>query len=59
MLLVGDDSPHDEEAMDMNGRMDPEKTDFVKVIADIEESLCVLSPTKEGLVGILFLLMFR
>ena len=31
MLIVGDDSPHDEEAMDMNGRTDPEKTDFVKV----------------------------
>ena len=31
MLLVGDNSPHDEEVMDMNGRMDPEKTDFVKV----------------------------
>lgn len=31
MLLVGDNSPHDEEVMDMNGRMDPEKTDFVKI----------------------------
>ena len=32
MLLVGDNSPHDEDVMEMNGRMDPEKTDFMKVI---------------------------
>ena len=32
MLLVGDNSPHDEDVIEMNGRMDPEKTDFMKVI---------------------------
>lgn len=31
MLLVGDDSPFDDEVMEMNGRMDPEKTDFMKI----------------------------
>jgi hypothetical protein len=32
MMLVGDDSPHIDDVVDMNGRMDPEQTDFLKVI---------------------------
>ncbi|CAI9716008.1 Hypothetical predicted protein [Octopus vulgaris] len=31
MLLVGDDSPHLDEVVNMNGRMDPQETDFVKI----------------------------
>lgn len=31
MLLVGDDSPHLDDVVNMNGRMDPQETDFVKV----------------------------
>lgn len=31
MLLVGDDSPHLDQVTEMNGRMDPQETDFVKV----------------------------
>jgi len=30
-MLVGDDSPHIDDVVDMNGRMDPEQTDFMKV----------------------------
>ena len=30
-MLVGDDSPHIDDVVDMNGRMDPEETDFMKV----------------------------
>lgn len=30
LLLVGDSSPHIEEAEEMNGRMLPEETDFMK-----------------------------
>jgi hypothetical protein len=33
MMLVGDDSPHIDDVVDMNGRMDPEQTDFLKVIS--------------------------
>ncbi|CAE1284684.1 unnamed protein product [Acanthosepion pharaonis] len=31
MLLVGDDSPHLDDVVNMNGRMDPQETDFVKI----------------------------
>lgn len=31
MMLVGDDSPHIDDVVDMNGRMDPEETDFLKI----------------------------
>jgi hypothetical protein len=31
ILLVGDDSPHVDQVTDMNGRMDPQETDFMKV----------------------------
>jgi len=31
LILVGDDSPHMEEAVDMNGNMLPEQTDFMKI----------------------------
>lgn len=31
LMLVGDDSPHIDDVVDMNGRMDPEETDFLKV----------------------------
>lgn len=31
ILLVGDDSPHVDQVTDMNGRMDPQETDFMKI----------------------------
>ncbi|XP_064610298.1 protein NDRG3-like [Liolophura sinensis] len=31
LILVGDDSPHIDEVVDMNGRMDPQETDFMKI----------------------------
>lgn len=31
LLLVGDDSPHIDDVVDMNGRMLPEQTDFIKL----------------------------
>lgn len=31
LMLVGDDSPHMNDVVDMNGRMDPEETDFMKI----------------------------
>ncbi|XP_076470455.1 protein NDRG3-like isoform X3 [Babylonia areolata] len=31
LMLVGDDSPHIDQAVEMNGRMLPEETDFMKV----------------------------
>lgn len=31
MILVGDDSPHIEDVVNMNGRMDPESCDFMKI----------------------------
>lgn len=31
MLIVGDDSPHIDDTVNMNGRMDPELTDFMKI----------------------------
>ncbi|CAG2192293.1 protein NDRG3-like isoform X2 [Mytilus edulis] len=31
ILLVGDDSPHIDQVTDMNGRMDPQETDFMKI----------------------------
>ena len=30
-MLVGDDSPHIDQTVEMNGRMLPEETDFIKV----------------------------
>lgn len=30
-MLVGDDSPHIDQVVEMNGRMLPEETDFIKV----------------------------
>lgn len=32
LMLVGDDSPHMDDVVNMNGRMDPEQTDFMKVL---------------------------
>lgn len=32
LLIVGDDSPHLDETVELNGKLDPEKTDFLKVI---------------------------
>lgn len=37
LLMVGDDSPHIDDVVDMNGRMLPEETDFIKVPADNEK----------------------
>ncbi|KAL5021266.1 hypothetical protein ScPMuIL_000421 [Solemya velum] len=31
LLLVGDDSPHMEDVVNMNSRMDPQETDFMKI----------------------------
>ncbi|XP_041376947.1 protein NDRG3-like isoform X2 [Gigantopelta aegis] len=31
LILVGDDSPHIDDVVDMNGRMDPTETDFMKI----------------------------
>nr|XP_022342260.1 protein NDRG3-like isoform X3 [Crassostrea virginica] len=31
LLIVGDDSPHLDDAVELNGRLDPEKTDFLKI----------------------------
>ncbi|XP_046370000.1 protein NDRG3-like isoform X2 [Haliotis rufescens] len=31
LMLVGDDSPHMEDVVNMNGRMDPQETDFMKI----------------------------
>ncbi|KAL4234168.1 Protein ndrg3 [Mactra antiquata] len=31
LMVVGDDSPHIDDVVDMNGRMDPEETDFMKI----------------------------
>ncbi|XP_052817458.1 protein NDRG3-like isoform X2 [Mya arenaria] len=31
LMLVGDDSPHLDDVVDMNGRMNPEETDFMKI----------------------------
>ncbi|XP_052286475.1 protein NDRG3-like isoform X3 [Dreissena polymorpha] len=31
LMLVGDDSPHMDDVVDMNGRMNPEETDFMKI----------------------------
>ena len=56
MLLVGDNSPHDEEVMDMNGRMDPEKTDFVKVrqYQSCQASIVLHLQTTRGTLRLLF-----
>lgn len=31
LLIVGDDSPHLDETVELNGKLDPEKTDFLKI----------------------------
>ncbi|KAL3860728.1 hypothetical protein ACJMK2_010813 [Sinanodonta woodiana] len=31
LVLVGDDSPHIDDVVNMNGRMDPQETDFMKI----------------------------
>ena len=36
MLMVGDNSPHSDDVVDMNSRMDPEKTELMKVITSSE-----------------------
>lgn len=40
LMLVGDDSPHMDDVVNMNGRMDPEETDFMKVSKNSKIKMC-------------------
>ena len=51
MLLVGDDSPHIDDVVEMNGRMDPQDTEFFKVfiacLCHIEHSFLLYHSTQK------------
>ena len=47
MLMVGDNSPHSDDVVDMNSRMDPEKTELMKVIT-LSERGQMFFPSERG-----------